>query len=115
MATWISVYMLLVGLLIAGLWCILLVRGRVPELKSAPASIALHLVAELVCAVSLVVAAIWSWRAGSGAMTAAAAALGMLIYTVINSAGYYAQQRAWLPVAMFGVLVVLSVVALAGL
>ena len=40
-------------------------------------------------------------------------AMGMLLYTIIVSSGYFAQKRVWPIVGMFAVLLVLTVVALA--
>jgi hypothetical protein len=42
-------------------------------------------------------------------------AIGMLIYTVINSAGYFAEQGAWGMVAMFGALLVVAIAAAAAM
>lgn len=71
-----------------------------------------HYVAEFVTAVALVVGGLgllfgWAW-----AMTEYLIAMGMLIYTVINSPGYFAQQRQWAMVGMFAGLMILSLVSL---
>ena len=39
-------------------------------------------------------------------------AVGMLLYTVIVSPGYFAQKREWLMVGMFAVLLALALVSL---
>jgi hypothetical protein len=41
--------------------------------------------------------------------------MGMLVYTAINSAGYYLQRRAWIPVIMFAVILLLSLLSIARL
>lgn len=95
-----------VGLVILGLWTALILTGNVPELVTASLEIGYHLAAELLTAALLV-------AAGGGLLTRKRwagrlypIALGMLLYTVINSAGYYAQLGAVEVVAMFGILTV---------
>ena len=39
-------------------------------------------------------------------------AVGMLLYTVVNSPGYFAQRREWPMVGMFGVIFILALVSL---
>lgn len=39
-------------------------------------------------------------------------ALGMLLYTVINSPGYFAQEGQWSLVVMFGILTILSLASI---
>jgi Sec-independent protein secretion pathway component TatC len=39
-------------------------------------------------------------------------ALGMLLYTIIVSSGYFAQKRVWPIVGMFAVLLILSAISL---
>jgi hypothetical protein len=50
---------------------------------------------------------------GSAADAWVAADLGMLLYTVIVSPGYFLARREFLAVGMFGVLAALTVAALA--
>jgi len=38
--------------------------------------------------------------------------LGMLLYTVINSSGYFAQKREWPRVGVFAVILILGVISL---
>ena len=45
----------------------------------------------------------------------AGVALGALLYTVINSPGYYADRAEWGAVAMFMIFIVLAVAAITGL
>jgi hypothetical protein len=48
-------------------------------------------------------------RGGGTGESVGLIASGALLYTVINSAGYFAERGAWAMVAMFGVLLVVAV------
>ncbi|MFP4345070.1 MAG: hypothetical protein ACLFU8_10285 [Anaerolineales bacterium] len=73
----------------------LLATGNVPELETEPLAIAFHLAAELATAVALLFAGVGLLRRARWATSVTRLALGMLLYTVINSAGYFAEQGAW--------------------
>jgi peptidoglycan biosynthesis protein MviN/MurJ (putative lipid II flippase) len=99
--------LLTVGVLMGAQWLFFLATGSVEELETAPRAIAFHLAAETVTAVLLVVA-------GAGLLRGVGERLGQiatgaLLYTVINSAGYFADRGEWPMVAMFGVLLVVAV------
>jgi hypothetical protein len=73
----------------------------------------LHLAGEFLTA-GLLIAAGAAWLvADSGAKALVAAGLGMLLYTVIVSPGYFLARRELPAVGMFGVLAALTVTALA--
>jgi hypothetical protein len=81
----------------------------VEELQSAPRAIAFHLAAESLTALLLVMAGASLVRGGGTGESVGLIASGALLYTVINSAGYFAERGAWAMVAMFGVLLVVAV------
>jgi hypothetical protein len=107
-----SLYAILVGIGMIGQWSVSLATGRVPELKSEPFRIAFHLVGEALTAVVLIAGGLGLWVGASWGRTAYLVAIGMLFYTVIVSPGYFAQRREWPMVGMFGVLLVLALLAL---
>ena len=95
-----------VGIAIVGLWSMLVATRQVPQIAEGKCDIWFHLVAELLTAVALIVGGVWLLVAGTtGARTLSAVALGALLYTAVNSPGYYADRGDWATVAMFGVLV----------
>ncbi len=100
------------GLAIAGLWTMLLATHQVPELRDHDVAIRYHLAAEYLLAAGLLAAGLATIAGASFATPLAAAAFGGLLYSSINSAGYYAKlgQRAF--VTMFGVVEVLAVAGL---
>lgn len=88
------------------LWVVLVGTGQIPELSSAPVEIGSHLVAEVVTALALVVAGVGLFRDWQWSRRLYPVALGMLLYTVINSAGYYADLGETGMVGMFTLLTV---------
>lgn len=83
-----------------------------PEFQTAPWAIAFHLAAEAATALALIVSGAGLLRGAAWARTVSLVALGMLIYTVIVSPGYFAQQGVWPLVVMFLLLLVLALVSL---
>jgi len=101
-------YALTVGALMLGQWAFFLASGQVPELRTEPWRIAFHLLGEGVTAIALIVSGIALLRRTPWARDAAFAAFGLLTYTVLVSPGYFAQNGQWAFVAMFGVLLLLT-------
>ncbi len=102
-ASW---YCVIVGSLMVLQWALSLAAGEVPELRTAPVEIAMHLAAELMTAFGLVAAGISMLRGRKSARPVALFALGMLVYTIIQSPGYFAARGDWPMVALFGALFV---------
>lgn len=103
-------FCLIVGLFIFISWFFFLATGQVPELATEPYAIAAHLLAEVATAVVLIVASVGLLRQRSWASPVALVGLGMLIYTVINSSGYFAELGDWPPVLVFALLLLLALV-----
>ena len=110
-----SIFAIAVGIAMVGIWLMLFFTGQVPELVTDPLIIAFHLIAELVAAFFLIAGGVMLfWRHPLGEKVYLVS-LGMLLYTVINSSGYYAQRGDWSFVTMFAILFVLASYFLAGL
>ena len=103
-----AVYAIVVGCLMAAMWTFFLASGQVPELASEPVRIALHLAGEFATAALLVVSGAASLGSRPWGAVLLPFALGMLAYTVIVSPGYYAQRGEPAFVALFAVLLVLT-------
>jgi hypothetical protein len=102
-----------IGALMFAQWALFLVTGQVPELQTEPLAIGFHLVAEFVTAAALIISGLALLRGLAWATGISLVANGMLIYTVINSSGYFAQSGTWPPVIMFAALLVLATVSVA--
>ena len=97
-------YGIVVGVLMLSQWTFFIATGAVPELHSAPWSIGFHLAAELLTALGLIVSGAALLKSKIWGSMCLLVALGMLIYSLIASPGYFAQQGAWGLVGMFAVL-----------
>ncbi len=111
--TFSGVFATVVGIGMIGQWTVSLVSGQVPELRSEPIRIRFHLAAEFATALALLVSGIGLLAGGTWARDAYLLAAGMLLYTIIVSPGYFAQQGNWAMPAMFAVILVLVAVTLA--
>ncbi|MFX1464468.1 MAG: hypothetical protein ACFFBF_15710 [Promethearchaeota archaeon] len=104
-----GIYAIVIGIGIIGLWTILLRTNQVPELKTEPVAIKLHITAEMIMGILSLLSGIFLLIGLSWAPYFFILAMGLIIYAVINSAGYYGQRKQWLFVIMFGVILVASV------
>jgi hypothetical protein len=105
-------FSILVGLLMLAQWGFFLATGQVPETQSEPIRLAFHLVAEAGTALALLISGVALLQKRDWARRCAFIALGMLIYTVIVSPGYFAQQGQWPLVGMFAILLALDLVCI---
>lgn len=98
-----------VGLLIILQWIFFLATGSVPEFQNARWEIGLHLSAEMLLALALLTGGIATLQSVHWGKKVLLVALGMAIYSEINSPGYFAQLGQWFLVAMFAVLLFCAV------
>jgi hypothetical protein len=110
--TLVAVFALAVAVLVAALWVGSLARGAVPELVSRPREIRFHIAAELAMAALLAVAGLLTLAGVAEAEGLLLVGFGAVLYSIVNSAGYYAERRDPVPLIMFGVLFVLTVAAI---
>ena len=103
-------YAIVIGTGMLGLWGLFSATGQIPELVTAPYEIGYHLAAELLTAFALLATGVGLLRQLTWARSIYPVALGMLLYTVINSAGYYAQRGDVTMVGMFSVLTIATIV-----
>ncbi len=114
MNVFIAAYAVAIGFLMIGFWGFLVATHRA-ELDSRPWDMRLHLAAEFLTAVLLIASGVGVGLGFGGAAMLAPVALGMLLYSVVNSPGFYAGKRDWPMVAMFAILAVLTTAAILGL
>lgn len=103
---------LVIGVLIAGLWITLLVKQQVSEIRLGRRDIFFHVAAELITSILLIGAGTSVLVRSKPAESAVSVAAGALLYTTINSAGYYADRLQWEVVTMFGVLTLATSIAI---
>lgn len=107
-----AIFALVVGAGMIVQWSISFLRRQIPELESEPVRIRFHLAGEIVTALTLVVSGACLFTDNRWGPMLFLIAIGMLLYTVIVSPGYFAQKRQWGWVVVFGLLLVLSVAAI---
>jgi peptidoglycan/LPS O-acetylase OafA/YrhL len=107
-----AVYALVVGMGMIGQWLFFLATEQVPELKTEPLRIRFHLVAEFATAIALLVGGIALLTHQSWGQWFYLLAVGMLLYTVIVSPGYFAEKGQWAFVGMFAVVLLLALVSI---
>ena len=105
-------YAIVVGLLMFAQWAFFLITRQIPELKAERVRVLFHIAGEFLTAAVLIAsgAGLLMQQSWSAALFPVSA--GMLLYTVIVSAGYFAQKRVWPSVGMFAALLILTVISL---
>jgi hypothetical protein len=107
-----AVFALVVGAGMIGQWVLFLVTGQVPELETEPLRIRFHLAAELTTALALVVGGLALLTEQAWGRWFYLLAVGMLLYTVIVSPGYFAEKGQWAFVGVFAIVLLLALVSI---
>ncbi|MDD4876364.1 MAG: hypothetical protein PHQ86_04440 [Dehalococcoidales bacterium] len=113
-----AIYAIVIGIAMITQWTITIIRHEIPKPKDDPVSgrgsfdMAFHWTAEFLTALILIVAGISLISETTWSSKIYLVGTGMLIYTVINSPGFFAQQRKWSMVAMFAVIIILTIISL---
>lgn len=106
-----AVFALIVGVGMIGQWAMFLATGQVPELETEPLRVRFHLAGEFATAIALLAGGIALLTDQAWGRWFYLLALGMLLYTVIVSPGYFADKGQWALVGMFAVLLLLALVS----
>jgi hypothetical protein len=99
-------FTIIVGVLMMGMWTLLVFTGQVPYLDTPQMEIKLHIFTEMLTAGALILgglSVLWSWKRLNRLHYVSQ---GMLIYAIINSSGYYIDLGETAMAAMFGVLLI---------
>jgi hypothetical protein len=104
----IAIYSIFVGMAMLGIWIVQLVTGQAPELQTAPIEIAMAITADWLTAIMLLVVGVGLLSRRNWAYKLYLFALGMLIYSVLISSGYFGQLGNTIFVILFAVLFTLS-------
>lgn len=109
-----SVYSIIIGISMIGLWIMLISSSSVEEFDTRPIEIVLHITAEILTGVILIAGGAAMWKGMSLRYQIFFLSLGMLFYTSIVSPGYYADRGEWPIVIGFGAMLIAGI-ALASL
>jgi hypothetical protein len=103
-----AAFAIFVGIAIVGLWAVFLLTDQIPEWNSSPIETSLHLAAEFVTAIFLVASGAGLLLRQAWARDLYLFAMGLLMYSVIQAAGYYAQRGQMMYILMFALFALLA-------
>lgn len=104
------VYAIIIGLSMIGMWLMFYLSNSIPELATEPIRIGMHISAEIITALLLIAGGIGFYTNKQWGKNLYLIALGMLLYTLIQSPGYFLEQGDYAMVLMFFVMFVLGLV-----
>ncbi len=104
-----AIYSIVIGLSMLGMWAVFVATGQVPELATEPIRISLHILGEIATALALIAGGYGIWARKKWGLQAYMLSMGMLLYTLIVSPGYYAQKGDIVMTGMFGTFFVLAI------
>lgn len=105
-----AVYSIVIGISVLGMWSMILLTGGI---KEELIEISFHLVSEFLMAILLFISGIGILRGKIHGKTIFLISNGMLIYSVLNAAGYYGQRDNFVMMGVFAIIFVISSVFLA--
>ena len=107
-----AVFTIVVGLLMMGMWSMLVLTNQVPYLDSAQVEIKLHILTEMLTALMLITGGVSVLKGWENLTNLHYVSQGMLIYAIINSSGYYIDMGEPMMAVMFSVLLVGTIISL---
>lgn len=99
-ATTTAIYSAVMAIALSGTWGVMFATGQGPDLATAPVSTWSLLAAEFATSLLLLAGAVGLWGRRRWGRHVALAALGMLLYTTINTVGVSAEAGIY-PAAVF--------------
>ena len=105
-----SVYSLFMGISMLAMWLMFYFTNSIPEIQTKPVELGLHVVAEVSTALLLIIGAIGLLLKKSWGLKTYLISMGMLLYTLILSPGYFLQKGEIPFVIMFMVFLMLAIV-----
>lgn len=107
-----AIFSIFVGISMIGMWLMFYFTDSIPELATEPAKISMHLAAEFATALALIFGGWGLLKLKAWGEPLYLLATGALIYTMIQSPGYFLQTGEPGFVVMFAVLLILAIVIL---
>lgn len=105
-----SVYSMIIGIAMLCMWTVFVLTGQVPELSTTPIQVSLHIIGEVATALALLIGGYGVWTNKKWGLQAYMLSMGMLLYTLIVSPGYYAQLGNVVMVGMFTVFFIFAMI-----
>ena len=107
-----GIFSSLVGSSVVILWVILLYTEQVPELATESVEIYFHITAELIMAILLIISGIGIIIGCSWSIRMFTFSSGFLVYSIINSSGYYIENENSLMLIIFSIILVINLILL---
>jgi hypothetical protein len=104
-----SIYSIIIGIAMICMWIVFILTNQVPEINIAPLKISYHLLAEFLTAILLLIGGFGLFTKKEWGFNLYFISMGMLLYTVIVSAGYYADLGEMIMVVMFTVFQIVTI------
>jgi len=104
----IAIFGIIAGIGMLGIWILQIISGQAVELETAPIEIAMAITADCLTALMLIISGTGLLRQSRWANKLYLFALGMLVYSVLISSGYFGQLGDAAFVVMFAVLFAIS-------
>ncbi len=95
---------IVIGVGIIGLWIMLLATDQVPEIETALAEIIMHIIIEATMGIMAIISGFFLLKGFKHYKEICFLTNGLLIYSVVNSSGYYIQSSNFAMVIMFGII-----------
>ena len=103
-----ALYAIIIGIAMMGMWITFLATEQVPEITTAPVTLTYHLLAEFLTAILLLIGGFGLYTNRGWGFHLYLISIGMLLYTVIVSAGYYGNLGDTIMVGMFSIFQILT-------
>ena len=101
-------YTIFIGISVIAMW-IMILNG--PDLPEGKTELGFHLFSEFLMAILCIVNGLRLWLNKPGAKILNVCGLGMVIYSVLNAAGYYGEKGETAMLLMFIILTILTTTA----
>jgi uncharacterized membrane protein (DUF2068 family) len=113
-STLVAIFSILIGIFMIGFWSYAVIADIVPA-EEKPWAITFHIFSEFSTSILLIISGVGQWLNMDWAKYLSLLALGMLLYIVIYSPGYYIQKNNLPMGIMFIILILLTVTAIIAL
>ena len=104
-----ATFQIVIGAGIIGIWIFLWGSNQIPELETEPVRILMHITAEIVTGLLLLVSGVWIILKKYTHNMLFNLSFGCLIYSLLASPGYYAQKGEWIPFIIFMMMLVITI------
>ncbi len=104
-----AIFAMIIGFTMIIMWAVFYITGAIPEIQFKPGEIYLHMTAEMITALLLITGGYGLIKQKVWGRQVYLLSLGMLVYSVISSSGYYVQRGNHSFTIMFGVILLMSI------